>query len=139
MGLHFKFEMNELKLFLETDTLEIRCPVCLYEMEEPVMTSCSHSFCRECIMACMRNKGKTSGALCPQCRTPILSKRDLKRNIALEKVIEMVNTLKATIGSAMKGGFTMETLQTQLMGLSQRVPNFHILNVERESIFNEEE
>jgi hypothetical protein len=65
------------------------------------MTPCSHTFCKNCILGCLRKtkgpKGDTS-CFCPQCRLPILSKRDLKRNLALEKVIEMVRELKSKMG-----------------------------------------
>ena len=45
------------------------CVICLEVFEDPVLTSCAHQFCRECIMGCL---GPSLGAApCPVCRVPV--------------------------------------------------------------------
>lgn len=47
---------------------EIRCPVCLNDLRDPVCLPCEHFYCRVCITEHMN---KTSDdARCPECRTP---------------------------------------------------------------------
>lgn len=41
------------------------CVVCLDQYDDPVLTACSHKFCRECIQGCLGASGR---ALCPICR-----------------------------------------------------------------------
>ena len=43
------------------------CPVCYYHIEEKVILSCSHSFCKECIFTWICKNKLT----CPMCRTEI--------------------------------------------------------------------
>ena len=46
----------------------LTCVICLDVLEDPVLTSCAHSFCRECIDLCLGSLGR---APCPQCRVPV--------------------------------------------------------------------
>jgi DNA repair protein RAD5 len=41
------------------------CVVCLDQFDDPVLTACSHKFCRECIQGCLGASGR---AACPVCR-----------------------------------------------------------------------
>lgn len=47
---------------LESD---LTCPVCKEIYKEPVLLSCSHSFCQECLESSWKNQAKH---LCPLCR-----------------------------------------------------------------------
>ena len=49
---------------------EETCPICIGDFEDPVITSCSHYFCRECIITSL-NCGKKE---CPMCRQPLTPK-----------------------------------------------------------------
>ncbi|XP_065861765.1 DNA repair protein RAD5B [Euphorbia lathyris] len=49
------------------------CPICMEYADDPVLTSCAHKMCRECILSSWRTP--TTG-LCPICRT-LLKKTDL--------------------------------------------------------------
>jgi DNA repair protein RAD5 len=49
------------------------CVVCLDQYDDPVLTSCSHKFCRECILGCLGASGR---AQCPICRE-IVERHDL--------------------------------------------------------------
>ncbi|XP_056618486.1 tripartite motif containing 35-28 [Triplophysa dalaica] len=69
---------------LESD---LTCPVCKEIFKEPVLLSCSHSFCQECLESSWKNQAKH---LCPLCRkccdgeTPIYN-RALKNTCASYK------------------------------------------------------
>ena len=41
------------------------CVVCLDQFDDPVLTRCSHTFCRECLLGCLGPAGR---APCPVCR-----------------------------------------------------------------------
>lgn len=46
------------------------CPICMCDFDDPVITSCSHYFCRECIITSL-SCGKKE---CPICRAQLTSK-----------------------------------------------------------------
>lgn len=46
------------------------CPICMCDFDDPVITSCSHYFCRECIVTSL-TCGKKE---CPMCRQPLTPK-----------------------------------------------------------------
>ncbi|OJJ51251.1 hypothetical protein ASPZODRAFT_87395 [Penicilliopsis zonata CBS 506.65] len=60
----------------------LRCQVCKDFFNNPVITSCSHTFCSLCIRRCLSKEGK-----CPACRT---SDQELKlrRNWAVQEFVE---------------------------------------------------
>ncbi|KAM3678980.1 E3 ubiquitin-protein ligase TRIM7-like [Ammospiza maritima maritima] len=45
------------------------CPVCLDVFEQPVVTTCGHSFCGQCLAAVLGDPPRP--AACPQCRAPL--------------------------------------------------------------------
>ncbi|XP_003803250.1 E3 ubiquitin-protein ligase TRIM17 [Otolemur garnettii] len=74
---------------------EATCSICLDYFTDPVMTSCGHNFCRECIqLSWEKAKGKKGrrrrkGAFsCPECRETS-PHRNLRPNRLLTKVAEM--------------------------------------------------
>ncbi|XP_048212809.1 E3 ubiquitin-protein ligase TRIM17 [Perognathus longimembris pacificus] len=74
---------------------EATCSICLDYFTDPVMTSCGHNFCRECIrMTWEKTKGKKGkrkqkGSFpCPECRE-MSPQRNLRPNRLLTKVAEM--------------------------------------------------
>lgn len=74
---------------------EATCSICLDYFTDPVMTTCGHNFCRECIqLTWEKAKGKKGrrkrrGTFpCPECRE-LSPQRNLRPNRLLTKVAEM--------------------------------------------------
>ncbi|XP_076144387.1 uncharacterized protein LOC143126619 isoform X3 [Alosa pseudoharengus] len=47
---------------------QFRCGVCEQLLRDPVITSCGHSFCRQCISSYWSQSGPSRDYSCPQCR-----------------------------------------------------------------------
>ena len=60
----------------------LRCQVCKDFFDNPVVTSCSHTFCSLCIRRCLSSEGK-----CPACRSPDQETK-LRRNWAVQEFVE---------------------------------------------------
>ncbi|XP_039076194.1 E3 ubiquitin-protein ligase TRIM17 isoform X1 [Hyaena hyaena] len=74
---------------------EATCSICLDYFTDPVMTSCGHNFCRECIrLTWEKAKGRKGGRKrkgsfpCPECRE-LSPQRNLRPNRLLTKMAEM--------------------------------------------------
>ncbi|XP_054878213.1 nuclear factor 7, ovary-like [Poeciliopsis prolifica] len=63
---------------------DLCCPVCLEIFKDPVILSCSHSFCKECLQKYWREKPVRE---CPVCKTISVIK-DPPRNLALKNLCE---------------------------------------------------
>ncbi|KAL6710380.1 E3 ubiquitin-protein ligase rad18 [Coniothyrium glycines] len=59
----------------------LRCEVCKEFLSNPVITSCSHTFCSICIRRCIATDGR-----CPSCKTGCSSDK-LAPNIAVREVV----------------------------------------------------
>lgn len=70
---------SDVEVYVEAPPIELKCPVCLDFVRDPVITSeCGHTFCRMCLATSMA----TSSA-CPSCRTNIcVSKISCNRMVA---------------------------------------------------------
>lgn len=69
---------------------EATCPICLEFFRDPVITDCSHNFCRECFTQhCRESAGNIS---CPQCRKKIQQK-NLRPNRQLANMVEIAMKL----------------------------------------------
>ena len=69
----------------------LRCQVCKDLFDNPVITSCSHTFCSLCIRRCLSTDGK-----CPACRS---SDQELKlrRNWAVQELVEAFGTARPQV------------------------------------------
>ncbi|XP_054882618.1 nuclear factor 7, brain-like [Poeciliopsis prolifica] len=63
---------------------DLCCPVCLDIFKDPVLLSCSHSFCTECLQKSWREK---PGRECPVCKRRSFIKNP-PRNLALKNLCE---------------------------------------------------
>ncbi|KAH8429455.1 E3 ubiquitin-protein ligase rad18 [Aspergillus melleus] len=69
----------------------LRCQVCKDFFDNPVITSCSHTFCSLCIRRCLSTEGK-----CPACRS---SDQELKlrRNWAMQELVEAFQNARPSV------------------------------------------
>ncbi|KAL5111184.1 Postreplication repair E3 ubiquitin-protein ligase rad18 [Taenia crassiceps] len=65
----------------------LECPICLSEIEHPVMPPCQHAFCYSCIS---RYTKKTE-AKCPICRASF-DDGDLRRCLQIEQMLSAKNS-----------------------------------------------
>ena len=70
-------------LQIEVLNTELRCPICLNILRDPVATECMHRFCAGCIEKCLR-VGKKE---CPTCRKPVATKRNLRKDTNFQDLI----------------------------------------------------
>jgi len=62
---------------------DLRCPICLGLLRDPVATECLHRFCANCIEKCLR-VGKKE---CPSCRAPVATRRSLRKDKNFAKLL----------------------------------------------------
>ncbi|OOF98361.1 hypothetical protein ASPCADRAFT_164853 [Aspergillus carbonarius ITEM 5010] len=75
----------------------LRCQVCKDFFDNPVITSCSHTFCSLCIRRCLSTEGK-----CPACRSADQELK-LRRNWAVQELVEAFqNARPSVLGLAKK-------------------------------------
>ena len=55
------------------------CSICLENFVSPVITSCKHVFCQDCLEKVIKSKNMKN-VPCPMCRTPLLKKTKLQKN-----------------------------------------------------------
>lgn len=69
----------------------LRCQVCKDFFDNPVITSCSHTFCSLCIRRCLSSEGK-----CPVCRSSDQETK-LRRNWAVQELVETFNNARPSV------------------------------------------
>ena len=69
----------------------LRCQVCKDFFDNPVITSCSHTFCSLCIRRCLSSEGK-----CPACRSPDQETK-LRRNWAVQEFVEAFTNARPSV------------------------------------------
>ncbi|KAL2011292.1 hypothetical protein VTN00DRAFT_4010 [Thermoascus crustaceus] len=69
----------------------LRCQVCKDFFDNPVITSCSHTFCSLCIRRCLSSEGR-----CPACRS---SDQELKlrRNWAVQELVDAFRNARGSM------------------------------------------
>lgn len=77
----------------------LRCQVCKDFFDNPVITSCCHTFCSLCIRRCLSAEGK-----CPACRAPDQELK-LRRNWAMQECVDAFGESRAgVLEFARRGG-----------------------------------
>ena len=69
----------------------LRCQVCKDFFDNPVITSCSHTFCSLCIRRCLSSEGK-----CPACRSSDQETK-LRRNWAVQEFVEAFTNARPSV------------------------------------------
>ncbi|XP_004432990.1 PREDICTED: tripartite motif-containing protein 65 [Ceratotherium simum simum] len=65
---------------------KLTCAICLGLYQDPVTLPCGHNFCGACIRDWWGRRDKA----CPECREPFPDCAQLRRNVALSSVLEVV-------------------------------------------------
>jgi TPR repeat protein len=74
----------ELQRFMNADAAQAQaqyesgrtelCPVCMGDLMDPVVLSCTHQLCRSCVQN-LKTLTDAKGAICPMCRAPLTEAR----------------------------------------------------------------
>ncbi|XP_062030919.1 E3 ubiquitin-protein ligase TRIM65 isoform X2 [Lepus europaeus] len=72
---------------------KLTCAICLVLYGDPVTLPCGHNFCKRCIQGWWQRREKE----CPECREPCPDRAELRRNVTLSGVLEV---LRAAPGPA---------------------------------------
>nr|VDC64531.1 unnamed protein product [Brassica rapa] len=85
--------MNPWVLHLQKLDLELKCPLCLKLLNQPVLLPCDHIFCDSCI-----HESSQVESGCPVCKSKHSKKGKTRRNLPfMESVISIYKSLNAAV------------------------------------------
>ncbi|XP_050981421.1 E3 ubiquitin/ISG15 ligase TRIM25-like isoform X2 [Labeo rohita] len=76
------------------------CPICLHLLNDPVTTTCGHSFCMNCLNEFWDRDNQKGNYSCPQCRQTFSPRPTLSRNTVLAEVVERMKKEAPEAGTA---------------------------------------
>ncbi|XP_056108973.1 E3 ubiquitin/ISG15 ligase TRIM25-like [Rhinichthys klamathensis goyatoka] len=82
------------------DQNPFHCPICLHLLNNPVTTSCGHSFCMNCLNECWDRDDQKGVYSCPQCRQTFIPRPALSRSTVLAEVVERMKREAPEAGTA---------------------------------------
>ncbi|XP_073689920.1 E3 ubiquitin/ISG15 ligase TRIM25 [Garra rufa] len=82
------------------DQNPFNCPICLHLLNNPVSTSCGHSFCMDCLNKFWDRDDQKGVYSCPQCRQTFSPRPALSRNTVLAEVVEKMKREAPKAGTA---------------------------------------
>ncbi|KAK7148373.1 hypothetical protein R3I93_012634 [Phoxinus phoxinus] len=82
------------------DQNPFNCPICLHLLNNPVTTTCGHSFCMNCLNECWDRDDQKGVYSCPQCRQTFTSRPALSRSTVLAEVVERMKKEAPEAGTA---------------------------------------
>jgi len=98
------------------------CCICLEPLAFTAMLHCGHSFCWKCIDDVLESKvKKAKDKLCPSCQK-VFERSDLRRNVAIDKVIDIMMSKKPEHSPDVQDWKERRTLGQQLANQQDMVP-----------------
>lgn len=68
---------------------QLDCSICLQTLNEPVTTTCGHTYCMKCINSFWNVRNNRRGTYsCPQCQETFRTRPNLKKNTVLANLLE---------------------------------------------------
>nr|XP_006005590.2 PREDICTED: E3 ubiquitin/ISG15 ligase TRIM25-like [Latimeria chalumnae] len=67
---------------------ELTCSICLNIYKNPILLSCGHNFCKDCIEQLWESQAAMGTYSCPECRTKFRERPPLQKSLKLCNVIE---------------------------------------------------
>ncbi|XP_040193147.1 E3 ubiquitin/ISG15 ligase TRIM25-like [Rana temporaria] len=67
---------------------ELKCSICLSIYTNPVMLTCGHNFCENCIENALDRQRRSGIYTCPECRKQFTSHPVLQKNLKLSNIVE---------------------------------------------------
>nr|XP_014349708.1 PREDICTED: E3 ubiquitin/ISG15 ligase TRIM25-like [Latimeria chalumnae] len=67
---------------------ELNCSICLNIYKNPILLSCGHNFCKDCVEKVWESQASKGTYSCPECRAEFRERPPLQRNLKLCNVIE---------------------------------------------------
>uniref|UniRef100_A0A3B3TMU1 RING-type domain-containing protein n=1 Tax=Poecilia latipinna TaxID=48699 RepID=A0A3B3TMU1_9TELE len=96
---------------------DLTCPVCCDIFRDPVLLSCSHSFCRSCLKKCWDTRPRE----CPVCRRKA-SKCPPLSNLALRNVCEALQQVRRQNSLEEQGRCSLHGEKLKLFCLADEQP-----------------
>ncbi|KAM4617789.1 E3 ubiquitin/ISG15 ligase TRIM25-like [Discoglossus pictus] len=71
---------------------ELDCSICLNIYSDPVMLSCGHNFCQDCIKKVLDIQEETGPYSCPECRAEFQTRPALQKMRKLRNIVDRFNS-----------------------------------------------
>ncbi|XP_030648800.1 NACHT, LRR and PYD domains-containing protein 12-like [Chanos chanos] len=112
--------------------------------EEPISTSCGHSFCRQCISTYWDQSGPSGDYVCPQCRkrsrtSPVLHQHKVSNSTSDDVLLRTIEVHKTILKNKCKYLFEGNILRGDQTLLNRIYTELYIIEGESEGVNEEHE